>query len=361
MIVTAEDVATLPRDLVLVGGCFDPLHAGHLDYFDKARVFGPVCVAVASDAYIRECKGRPPLLPQETRMAVLDALSNVDFVMAQDETGEAGILEDVRPKFYAKGKDWSDRLPEAELKALEQFGIPFLMLDSKTDSSTDRLMAFQQELDAMAVQAFEQNIHRQVPASTPWTPVTDYSLEARRIAEGIHPQLIKDVFQPTRMLDVGCGHGHLMTMLEEIGVRCRGVDVNADPKWVVDDRMWQHDITAPLGPDWLEDLSGDYLRSDLVLCREVLEHLTIAQIARAVRNIVRLSKKYVYVTTRFHPDPAHMLDVTTEFDVDPTHITCLSKPFLRALFVLEGCTSRHDLEARMDHKGLGRCLVFEVA
>ena len=68
---------------------------------------------------------------------------------------------------------------------------------------------------------------------------------------------------------------------------------------------------------------------DLVICREVFEHLTVLQIQKAVENLCRISSKYVYVTTRFHPEPKSLFDVTTEFNVDPTHITCMNKDMLR--------------------------------
>jgi len=96
-----------------------------------------------------------------------------------------------------------------------------------------------------------------------------------------------------------------------------------------------------------------------VISREVLEHLTVLQVKQAVANMVRLSPKFIYVTTRFHPDPASLLDFTTQFDVDPSHITLLNKDMLRLMFILEGCRSRPDLEARMDWGNKGRVLVLE--
>jgi hypothetical protein len=75
--------------------------------------------------------------------------------------------------------------------------------------------------------------------------------------------------------------------------------------------------------------------------------------------MVRMTSKFIYVTTRFHPDPASLLDFTTQFDVDPSHITLLNKDMLRLMFVLEGCRSRPDLEDRMDWGRKGRVLVLE--
>ncbi len=98
---------------------------------------------------------------------------------------------------------------------------------------------------------------------------------------------------------------------------------------------------------------------DLVICREVMEHLTVVQVRETVRQISRASSRFAYVTTRFHPDPATLLDFTTQFEVDPSHITLLAKDFLRVLFVLEGFRRRADLETRMDWAGKDRVLVYE--
>jgi hypothetical protein len=102
--------------------------------------------------------------------------------------------------------------------------------------------------------------------------------------------------------------------------------------------------------------SGAY---DLVLCREVFEHMTVLQVREAVRNICRMSSRFAYATTRFHPDPHTLLDVSTQDELDPSHITMLNKDLLRLFFVLEGFRQRKDLEDRIDWMGKGRVLVYE--
>jgi hypothetical protein len=98
---------------------------------------------------------------------------------------------------------------------------------------------------------------------------------------------------------------------------------------------------------------------DLVICREVIEHLTILQTRQLVPQLCRVSSRYVYVTTRFFANPSSILDVTHEKHVDPTHITVMTKDLLRLMFVLEGFRARPDLEARMDWLNKGRVLVYE--
>jgi SAM-dependent methyltransferase len=216
--------------------------------------------------------------------------------------------------------------------------------------------------DAEALERFEAIVLGQQAAVAPWAPVTDYSFEARKQIEGKHPDLIKEVLRPMRALDVGCGPGHLVRLLRERDVLAFGCDKSHDAGGDPFRRpvllygafrsLWDvSDLGKPHPCDW----------SDLVICREVLEHLTLLEVRRAVLNLCRWAGRYVYVTTRFHLAPRHLLDVMTADDLDPTHISMLNQTFLRTLFVLEGFKRRADLEQRMDWQGKGRCLVYERA
>ena len=51
-----------------------------------------------------------------------------------------------------------------------------------------------------------------------------YELETRRRVEDRNPALIKEVFEPARVLDVGCGPGFLMLFLAELGIEVEGID-----------------------------------------------------------------------------------------------------------------------------------------
>lgn len=183
-----------------------------------------------------------------------------------------------------------------------------------------------------------------------------YDLESRRRIEARNPQLIRDVFQPRHVLDVGCGPGFLMFFLRELGIEADGVDFSASSRSLAPAEIRDRIAIGPVTRLAAADASYD-----LVVCREVMEHLTVLQVRRTVAEICRVSSKFVYVTTRFHPEPADLLDVTTQFDVDPTHITLMSKDFLRTLFVLEGFRRRADLEDRMDWGRKNRVLTYERA
>src|SRR5688500_4337455 len=218
----------------------------------------------------------------------------------------------------------------------------------------------------MNIREFETRVHEQQAVASghydaeyftgEWRAAgNNYSLETRREIEARNPQLIKDVFQPSRVLDLGCGPGALMHLLRELGVDVEGIDFAessldlATPE--VRDRISIGDVADPT----LKPANA----FDLIICREVLEHLTVLQVKRAVANMVRMTSKFIYVTTRFHPNPVDLLDFNTSDDLDPSHITLLNKDMLRLMFVLEGCRSRPDLEERMDWGKKGRVLVLE--
>jgi hypothetical protein len=153
---------------------------------------------------------------------------------------------------------------------------------------------------------------------------------------------------------MGCGPGFLMYFLHELGVEVDGVDFSPESRKLAPEAVRDRIIVGPVSEPHVPD--GTY---DLVICREVFEHLTVLQVRRTVEAICRASSRFVYATTRFHDAPESVLSVTTQFDVDPTHITLLNKAFLRCLFVLEGYRSRPDLEQRMDWGNKGRVLVYE--
>ena len=211
--------------------------------------------------------------------------------------------------------------------------------------------------DTDALKRLEHLVATQRPADVPWTPVTDYSAAARDVVERPHAELIlqhlvTEAYAERHVLDYGCGPDkHLVRNLERADYERN--DINHELS------LYAYDPQIP-GSDAHIDIYYDEAPYDLVICREVLEHLTVREVVTTVRELCRLGDR-VYVTTRFNPDPSHLLDVMTSDDLDPTHITLLNQDFLRTLFVLEGFWRRSDLERIMDWREYGRVLVYERA
>jgi cytidyltransferase-like protein len=364
MIVGYQELAGYRRTVAMVDGAFDPLHHGHIEYFTRARAVGGALLCnITVDAYT--ANKHKVLLPAPQRAQVIDALKPIDYTHVSPVDTET-VLRQLQPTHYIKGKDWEGRLPPAQIEICREYGIEIVYLDTVRDSSTRLLERFEAGAPPADLNAFEELVfsQRAFPAEhyvdeywdASWRAGDNvYTLAARRPIEGRQPQLIKDVFAPARVLDVGCGPGILMTFLDEVGVVADGVD----PAPGMRDKAERPDIGARItygGADTPDIPSNAY---DLVVCREVFEHLTVLQVREAVRNICRISSRFVYVTTRFHPNPQTLLDVNQKDELDPSHITLMNKDLLRLMFVLEGFRRRVDLEQQIDWMNKGRALVYE--
>jgi len=125
----------------MVDGAFDPLHKGHIEYFRTAagEVDLPLLCNVASDHYVRS--KHPPLLPEDHRAAIVDALRDITYTHINQFDKET-ILRELRPRYYVKGKDWEGRLPPDQLRICAEHGIGVVYLDTVIDSSTRILEQF---------------------------------------------------------------------------------------------------------------------------------------------------------------------------------------------------------------------------
>jgi cytidyltransferase-like protein len=72
--------------VVLVTGGFDPLHSGHIAYFEQAKKLGNILVVgVNSDEWLTRKKGQPFMNVNE-RIAIVKALEVVDSVIVFDDS-----------------------------------------------------------------------------------------------------------------------------------------------------------------------------------------------------------------------------------------------------------------------------------
>lgn len=363
MIISFDELSNYRQKVTMVDGGFDPLHHGHVAYFQSAAELGlPVLCNISSDRYV--ASKHPPLLAQDKRTCVIDALESIALTHA-NEADTRAVLKELQPRYYVKGRDWEGRLPAEESKLCADLGIEVVYLDTIKDSSSNLMRNFMSNEISNQVTTYEDFVLTQTNRgaenydkdyfNSKWREGDNsYDIETRRRIEARNPQLIKDTFAPKSVLDMGCGPGALMYLLDEIGVHSDGIDFAPESKTLapetVRDRIRIGSVTD------IDIASDSY---DLVICREVFEHLTVLQVQQAVQNICRISSNYVYFTTRFHPEPETLFDVTTEFDVDPTHITLQNKDMLRLMIVLQGYKRRADLEKELDWLNKNRVLVYQ--
>lgn len=97
------------RKIVFTNGCFDLIHLGHVHYFRFAKRQGDLLVvAVNTDASVRRLKGdHRPIVPEEDRLAVLEELESIDYLLRFDEDTPLELIERIRPDVLVKGADYS--------------------------------------------------------------------------------------------------------------------------------------------------------------------------------------------------------------------------------------------------------------
>ncbi len=106
----AMDRKNLGDKIVFTNGCFDILHAGHINYLNRARSFGDLLmIGLNSDASIKLIKGADrPIIEQYQRALVLSALSCVDCIVLFDDKDPENLIKEVMPDVLVKGADWEE-------------------------------------------------------------------------------------------------------------------------------------------------------------------------------------------------------------------------------------------------------------
>jgi rfaE bifunctional protein nucleotidyltransferase chain/domain len=89
--------------IVLVGGCFDILHIGHIKFLQQSKKHGNhLMVLLESDTRVKQLKGNNrPLFDQNERAETLAAIRSVDSVLLLppeiDDKGYKNIIKTIQP------------------------------------------------------------------------------------------------------------------------------------------------------------------------------------------------------------------------------------------------------------------------
>ncbi len=94
--------------VIMTNGCFDILHAGHIQFLEEAKSLGDrLIVAVNGDASVARLKGKSrPINSLETRIKQLAALRCVDWIVSFDEDTPETFIRLLNPDILAKGGDY---------------------------------------------------------------------------------------------------------------------------------------------------------------------------------------------------------------------------------------------------------------
>lgn len=96
------------KKVVFTNGCFDILHAGHVDYLNKSKELGDILiVGINSDSSVKNIKGKKrPIINENERAELVANLKSVDFVTFFEENTPKQIIDELIPDILVKGADW---------------------------------------------------------------------------------------------------------------------------------------------------------------------------------------------------------------------------------------------------------------
>jgi cytidyltransferase-like protein len=117
------------RQRVLVSGCFDWFHSGHVRFFEEASALGELYVVVGHDSNVRLLKGRGhPLFPQEERRYLVASVRYVRQALISSGNGWLDAepeIRTLRPNLFVVNDD-GDKLEKR--KFCEAHGIEYVVL-----------------------------------------------------------------------------------------------------------------------------------------------------------------------------------------------------------------------------------------
>jgi len=116
---------------VFVSGCYDILHAGHLQFFEEARALGDyLIVSFASAEVLWHHKRRKPSIPDDHKQVLLQGLRMIDEVVITGGHKEGLDFEEdflrIRPDFLIVTED--DQFGDIKRELCQQVGAQYTVL-----------------------------------------------------------------------------------------------------------------------------------------------------------------------------------------------------------------------------------------
>lgn len=119
------------KKIVSTSGCFDILHAGHVEYLEAAKNMGDILIVMLnSDKSVHGLKGaNRPIVNEVDRALVLSGLQAVDYVCLFDERTPCDMIRQIQPDIVVKGGDYAGKhIPEMDTVAVYGGKVEYVLL-----------------------------------------------------------------------------------------------------------------------------------------------------------------------------------------------------------------------------------------
>lgn len=135
---------------VMVSGCFDLLHGGHIAFFKTAASYGNLYVSIGRDDNLLFLKGKKPFFSQEERLYIVKSIKYVEDAFLASGSGLLDFEPDIKrikPDIFIVNRDGHS--PDKE-SLCKKYGIEYVVLEripepglpARSSSDTKRNMRF---------------------------------------------------------------------------------------------------------------------------------------------------------------------------------------------------------------------------
>jgi len=135
---------------VLVSGCYDLIHGGHVAFFKTAASYGSLLVSLGRDENLFKLKGKRPVFSEQERLYIVRSIRYVDDAFLASGDGILDFEPDLRkikPDIFLVNSDGHTFEKE---KLCKELGIEYIVLEripepglpARSSSATKREMRF---------------------------------------------------------------------------------------------------------------------------------------------------------------------------------------------------------------------------
>ncbi|MGD9276206.1 MAG: class I SAM-dependent methyltransferase [Candidatus Pacearchaeota archaeon] len=100
------------------------------------------------------------------------------------------------------------------------------------------------------------------------------------------------------ILDVGCGSGHSVREFLKKGYGCKGVETS---EYLIKNQLRDLVKKGLVKKNSADNLEFEDKSFDITFCTDVMEHIPINEIPRAIKEMSRVSRRYLFFTIEYGP------------------------------------------------------------